>query len=111
MGYRVELSKRAETDLEQLYAWVTSRAPGQGAAWFNGLERAILGLEQLPRRHRVATGMSGAEPPVRVLNYGHRQHVYRVFFAIDEQTAVVRVLHIRRGARRGPLRRDLDESS
>jgi hypothetical protein len=42
MAYRVELTKNAEAELEELYLWVIERAPTQGAAWFNGLERAIL---------------------------------------------------------------------
>jgi hypothetical protein len=39
MAYRVELAKSAEGQLEELYLWVVERAPSQGAAWFNGLER------------------------------------------------------------------------
>ena len=40
MAYRVEITRRAEADLEELYLWVVDRAPQQGARWFNGLERA-----------------------------------------------------------------------
>ena len=54
MAYRVELAKNAEAELEELYLWIIERAPSQGAAWFNGLERAILSLEQLPKRCRIA---------------------------------------------------------
>ena len=42
MAYRVEITRRAESDLEELYLWVVDRAPQQGARWFNGLERAVL---------------------------------------------------------------------
>jgi len=45
MAYRVELAKDAEAELEELYLWLVDRAPSQGPAWFNGLERAILSLE------------------------------------------------------------------
>jgi hypothetical protein len=31
MAYRVEISRRAEADLEQLYLWVVERAPQEGA--------------------------------------------------------------------------------
>jgi plasmid stabilization system protein ParE len=54
MAYRVELAKSAEVELEELYLWVIERAPNQGAAWFNGLEQAILSLEQHPKRCRIA---------------------------------------------------------
>jgi plasmid stabilization system protein ParE len=46
MAYRVELAKGAEADLEELYLWLVGRAPHQGAAWFNGLEEAILSLDR-----------------------------------------------------------------
>jgi len=51
MAYRVELAKNAEAELEELYLWVVERAPNQGAAWFNGLEQAILSLERLDEGH------------------------------------------------------------
>ena len=54
MAYRVELTKNAEAELEALYLWVIERAPSQGAGWFNGLEHAILSLEQHPKRCRIA---------------------------------------------------------
>ena len=102
MAYRVELAKTAEAELEELYLWVVDRAPSQGAAWFNGLERAILSLEQLPKRCRIAPESFDPDQPVRAFNYGHSPHVYRVFFTIDETAKAVRVVHIRRGARQRP---------
>jgi toxin ParE1/3/4 len=102
MAYRVEFAKNAEAELEELYLWVVERAPSQGAAWFNGLERAILSLEQLPKRCRVAPESIDPNQPVRVFNYGRSPHIYRVFFAIDETANVVRVVHTRRGARQRP---------
>ena len=107
MAYRVELAKNAEAELEELYLWVIERAPSQGAAWFNGLERAILSLEQLPKRCRIAPESFDPEQPVRVFNYGRSPHVYRVFFTIDETAKVVRVVHIRRGARQRPAPSEL----
>jgi plasmid stabilization system protein ParE len=71
MAYRVELAKNAEAELEELYLWVVERAPSQGAAWFNGLERAILSLEQLPKRCRIAP--EGFDPePGRAVAWGDR---------------------------------------
>lgn len=40
MAYRVEIARNAKAELEELYLWVVERAPQQGAAWFNGFERA-----------------------------------------------------------------------
>jgi toxin ParE1/3/4 len=107
MAYRVELAKSAEAELEELYLWVVERAPSQGAAWFNGLERAIRSLEQLPKRCRIAAENFDPDQPVRVLNYGRKPHVYRVFFIIDETAKIVRVVHIRRSARKRPVPAEL----
>jgi toxin ParE1/3/4 len=111
MAYRVELAKNAEAELEELYLWVVERAPNQGAAWFNGLEQAILSLERLPKRCRIAPERSDPAQPVRVLNYGRSPHVYRVFFTVDESAKVVRVVHIRRGVRERPAPGDLKGDS
>ena len=54
MAYRVEIARRAEADLEELYLWVVERAPQQGARWFNGLELAVLSLDQHAKRCPVA---------------------------------------------------------
>ena len=103
MAYRVELTKSAEVQLRELYLWVVERAPSQGAAWFNGLERAILSLEQLPKRCRIASESLDPSQPVRLLSHGRSPHLYGVFFTINESAKLVRVVHIRRGARQGPL--------
>lgn len=102
MAYRVELAKAAESDLEELYRWLIERAPSQGATWFNGLERAILSLNEHPQRCPIAPENIDPDVPIRVLHHGRRPHVYRVFVTIDAAAKVVRVLHVRRGGRRGP---------
>jgi plasmid stabilization system protein ParE len=100
MAYRVELARNAEAELEELYIWVIEQAPTQGAAWFNGLERAILSLERFPRRCRIASESFDQEHPIRVLNYGRSPHVYRIFFTIDEGAELVNLVHVRRGTRK-----------
>src|SRR3972149_8430536 len=83
MAYRVDLARNAEAGLDELYLWVVDRAPQQGAAWFNGLERALLSLDQPPERCPVAPESIDPDNPVRVLGYGRRPHVYRIFFTVD----------------------------
>ena len=103
MAYQVEIARRAEADLEELYLWVVERAPQQRARWFNGLERAILSLDQHPKRCPTAAESFDPDQPVRVLTYGRRPHAYRIFFTVDDDAKIVRVLHVRRGARQGPM--------
>jgi len=102
MGYRVDIARSAEAELEELYLWVVERAPQQGVAWFNGLERAVLSLDQHPERCPVAPESIDPDHPVRVLSYGRKPHIYRVFFTIDHHVKIVRVVHVRRGARQQP---------
>jgi len=109
MAYRVEIAKTAETQLEELYLWVVERAPQPGAAWFNGLEQAMLSLDQHPQRCPIAPESFRPEHPIRVLHYGRRPHVYRVFVTVDDNARVVRVLHVRHGARRQITRAELAE--
>lgn len=95
MAYRVEIARNAQADLEDLYLWgvrvplitvpsgsMVSRR--QSSRWTN-IRSAVT---REPRPHQ----------PVRVLSYGRRAHVYRIFF-----TVLVRVVHVRRGARQRPV--------
>lgn len=107
MAYRVEIARRAEADLEELYLWVVDRAPQQGARWFNGLERAVLSLDQHPKRCPVAPESFDPDHPVRVLTYGRKPRAYRIFFTIDDDGEIVNVLHVRRGARQRPRAEEL----
>jgi hypothetical protein len=70
--------------------WVVERAPQQGVAWF-------------------AAESIDPDLQVRVLNYGRKPHGYRVFFTVDDDASVVRVMHVRRGARRRPTAGELAE--
>jgi toxin ParE1/3/4 len=73
-----------------------------GAAWFNGLERAVLSLDQHPERCPVAFESIDRDRQARVLSYGRWPHVYRIFFTVDHSAKVVRVVHVKRGARQRP---------
>lgn len=95
MTYRVDLTARAERDLRALFAAINGAHSTRARTWFQGLERAILGLDQHPSRHPAIQEVAG---PRHVL-YGRGRNVYRVIFAIDEPGRVVTVLHIRHGAR------------
>ena len=95
MTYRVDLTARAEHDLRHLYQTINARNPAQARAWFTGLERAILGLDEHPARNPTAPEDAG----LRHVLYGRRRNVHRVIYTIDESDRTVTVLHIRHGAR------------
>jgi hypothetical protein len=83
---------------------------GQGAKWFNGLERAVLSLDAHPKRCPVAAESSDRHRQIRVLSFGRKPRIYRVFFTVDDSQQVVHVVHVRRGARRPATREELRAS-
>jgi plasmid stabilization system protein ParE len=95
MAYRVDITQRAECDLDRLYLTIEADSSEQARVWFNGLERTVLSLDEHPAR--------GAPIPeggaLRHLLYGRKGHRYRIIYAIDDASSTVTVLHIRHGAR------------
>jgi plasmid stabilization system protein ParE len=100
MTYRVELTDRARRDLQHLYQAINAADSERARVWFNGLEAAVLSLDEHPARCPVTP----ENPTLRHLLYGRKGRVWRVIYAIDEPRRVVTVLHIRHGSRR-PLPR------
>jgi plasmid stabilization system protein ParE len=95
MAYRVDITERAERDLDRIYLSIEADSSEQARIWFNGLERAVLSLDQYPARGAIIP--EGGD--LRHLLYGRKGHRYRVIYALDEANRAVTVLHIRRGAR------------
>jgi toxin ParE1/3/4 len=95
MAYRVNITLRAERDLEHLYCEIDAAGSEAARKWYEGLKRQILSLEKLPNRCPVTPEKKTA----RHLLYGRKPHVYRVIYRVLERRKVVEVLHIRHGAR------------
>ena len=106
MAYRVEIARHAEAELEELPLGCSTSTPA-GRQVVNGLERAVLSLDAHPKRCPVAAESSDRHRPVRVLSFGRKPHVYRVFFTVDDSQQVVHVVHVRRGARRPATHEEL----
>jgi len=96
MPYHVELSKRAELDLKNIFEFIHAADSQAAAKWFNGLEKTILSLATLPERGMLIDDDSA----LRYLLYGNKPHVYRILYRIDEKSATVAIRHIRHGARK-----------
>jgi toxin ParE1/3/4 len=98
MAYLVELTLRAERDLDYLYRRISADDSVMASSWFNGLEEAIYALERLPYRCPVAPESKRAKRRLRHLLYGAKRDVYRVIYEIDESRKIVSVLTIRHAA-------------
>jgi mRNA-degrading endonuclease RelE of RelBE toxin-antitoxin system len=99
MTYRVELTDRAVRDLEILYLEKDAAESKAAYRWFNGLERAVYGLERHPYRCPAAPESKTMKRKMWHQLYGKKPHVYRVIYEIDEHERTVWVLTIRHGAR------------
>jgi toxin ParE1/3/4 len=98
MAYRVELTLRAERDLDYLYERISADDSPAAARWFNGLEEVIDTLERFPRRCPIAPESRRSKRRLRHLLYGAKRDVYRVIFEIEESRKTVRILTIRHAA-------------
>lgn len=100
MAFHVDITPRAQNDLDRIYARVAREAPLRAEHWFDRFEGAILSLATFPERCPAEPELSSSRRTVRKLLFGNRRHAFRVYFAIFDD--VVRVLHVRHGARRDP---------
>lgn len=96
MAYRVEVTARAVRDLRRIFGAINATYSNGAADWFNGLEALVLSLETHPGRGAVVRG----ERNLRQVFYGKTPYAYRIIHSIDEPAWLVRVGHIRHGARR-----------
>lgn len=96
--YRLILMKRALRDLQLILAFVARKSPAYAPVVVERILQAIETLEIFPH-HNVAM-VDNQKWPIRSLPVMS----YLVFFRVDDDRKVVRILRIRHGARK-PLRR------
>ena len=90
--FRVELSTRAEFELDEAANWIAALAPEAASRWYWGIISAIGSLSAFPRRCSLANEHANFPYELRQLLYG-RTRSYRAVFTIHEE--VVTVLAIR----------------
>lgn len=113
MAFHVEIAPRALADLEAAFQFICADSPERAARWLLGIIDAINSLEEMPARCPLAPESEDLGEEVRVLHFGKRQHVYRVFFSVrstGRNRGVVRVFHVRHGAQRPPAPTELGQS-
>lgn len=106
MSYRVILSRRADTDVAKIHAWIAKRSPRGALAWSEALFDAIHRLKDDAASHPLAPEAAKVGLPVRELSFKTRRgRKYRVVFLING--VHVRVLRIRGPGQRSLRRRDI----
>ena len=98
MDYRVELTVRADQDLNSIYERISADDSAVAALWYFGLEKAIRTLRRLPHRCPIIPESKKPKGELRHLLYGSKRDVYRVIYEIHEADNLVSVITIRHSA-------------
>lgn len=93
MKHKVELSRRAQHDIADAYAYIRADAPGRAERWRLRLLDAIDTLEQSPLRNSLAPEAETAGIQVRQMLFG----AYRILYIVESDG--VEILTVRHGAR------------
>ncbi len=102
MKYQIELSRRAECDVEEAFSYLRERAPLNAVRWRQRLEARLRVLERMPESFACAPENQDAEIEVRQLLYGR----YRILYTL--RGSVVFVLTVRHGARQFMTAKEFD---
>jgi plasmid stabilization system protein ParE len=73
MAYAVKLFQRAERDLLELFLYLDDSDSSAARRWFNGLEKAIYGVERFPGRCQIAPESQKLGRTVRQLSTAKSQ--------------------------------------
>ncbi len=88
--YRVEITRRAEADIEAIHAYFCRDSDRAASAFVAELERQFDSLERFPLRCPVIAEADDLGVPYRHLVYGD----YRTIIRVDERTVyLLRVIH------------------
>jgi plasmid stabilization system protein ParE len=88
--YRVELSARAEHDLDSIQAFIARDKPGAASKWVREIHRQIRSLNSMPQRFEIIPEVDNLNVEYRHIIYGN----YRVIDRIRENRVhIIRVLH------------------
>jgi plasmid stabilization system protein ParE len=88
--YRVEITRRAEADIEAIHSYIRRDSDRAASAFVAELERQIVSLERFPLRCPVIAEAAELGVPYRHLVYGD----YRTIIRVDQGTVyILRVVH------------------
>lgn len=101
MDYKIIIFPQAETDIMEVFDYISEHSPEAAMRWYRKIRDAINTLEQVPSRCPKApeTIMLGME--LRQLLYGKHSRTYRIVFRIVDEREV-HVLSVRHCAREWP---------
>ena len=93
MKHRIEFSPTAEKEILAATDWIAASAPLNAQRWLDGIQAAIMSLEEMPHRCALARESDAFQLPVRQLVF--KSH--RIIFTVEEGVVRIhRVVHTAR---------------
>lgn len=107
MTYQVEITAQAETEIDRIFIWLSSRSPQGAQRWYESFWTAVERLRNSPHVCSLAPEDDEFEMEIRQLFFGTRRGaVYRALFAI--QADLVQILCVRGPGQRPVRPEDID---
>lgn len=96
--YRVIITPRAGRDLEAIHRYIAQDSPVNATAMVTRIMDSLESLRRFPHRTVAERERPGLHHPVRSLPVSP----YIVYFRVLDDERIVRILHVRHGARQRP---------
>jgi plasmid stabilization system protein ParE len=94
MIYRVELTARAEADIDRIFAWLSERSQEGADRWYESFWNSAARLKTLPHASGFAPESGALNKEVRQMLFGTKKgRTYRALFIISGE--VIRILCVR----------------
>ena len=94
MIYRVDLTARAEADIERIFAWLSERSQEGADRWYESFWNSAERLKTFPSACGLAPESAEVNHELRQMLFGTRKgRTYRALFVISGD--VVRILCVR----------------
>ena len=98
--YSVIVVPRAFSDLDEILDYISKNSRQNAVTTVDRLWRAMQSLALLPHRFKVHEGRKDPEKAVRSMPVAP----FIVYYRVDDERQVVRIIHVRHGHRRQPRR-------
>ena len=99
-AYSVIVLPRTFTDLVEILDHIAIDSPQNAVTTIDRLWRAMQSLQLLPHRYKIHEGRKDPSKTVRSMPVSP----FIIYYRVDDQMHVVRILHVRHGHRRQPRR-------
>ena len=90
--YKIIITKRAERDLQDIWKYIADdlSEPRIADKLLDRIDKHILNLAEMPKRHKLVSDSRLAMQGVRLLHIGN----YTVFYTVAEKEKIVNIIRV-----------------